>query len=556
MKVNRRYLILLVTGAALIITSAGKAQQLNKEVFVVSSYRPEIADAEKIGGMPDITDTVSMETSIDYTLLPSRIKTDFAPKTIKPATMVGTPLDKLYNSYLKLGLGNYTTPLAEYSIHNLRSKDYAIGAYFFHKSSHTKLTLDNTAEVPAGYARNELSLYGKRFYKGLNVTGDFGYSSHRVRHYGYNTSNFPDSVPEPKASDIRQSFMLFYGEAGLHATEGDSGAVDYSLNLRGEYFRDHFKNKEPHVALRGNLSFPIGSFRAGLGVDLDYFSLDNGDSLYTESITTLKPFVMKRTKEWEVKIAARASVENTEETQVRVYPDLSIRFQVINKALITYFGLSGYLQNNSYQHMAGLNPFLIPGLYTENTNHRLIAVGGLEGHLSSNSAYRIDITFDAMENVPFFLNDTNSLMQNTFGIVYDDADLIRYHGELGWKPLTYLSFMTDFNYSAYKMVAENKPWHRPAFDFTFTTRYNFKEKIYVQIDYLYYGKRFAKNLYPGSPEITLAPINDLNLKLEYRYSDVLSGFLDFYNLLSQEYYLWNQYPSQRLNVLAGVTYKF
>ena len=69
--------------------------------------------------MPVINDTVPFITKTDYTVLPSHLKTEYQLKPIKPASMVGTSLDKLYNSYIKLGLGNYVTPLAELSIHNL-----------------------------------------------------------------------------------------------------------------------------------------------------------------------------------------------------------------------------------------------------------------------------------------------------------------------------------------------------------------------------------------------------------------------------------------------------
>ena len=54
----------------------------------------------------------------------------------------------------------------------------------------------------------------------------------------------------------------------------------------------------------------------------------------------------------------------------------------------------------------------------------------------------------------------------------------------------------------------------------------------------------------------LDPVLDVDLMLGYHYSNALDAFVNVYNLASQKYYLWNQYPSQRINVLVGVTYKF
>jgi hypothetical protein len=546
---------IMIIGLFLFLLDQVSAQDLKKEIYVVSSYKPKIADAEKISTMPSITDTMKFETNIDYTLLPSRIKTDYSPRNIKPAKMVGTPLDKLYKSYLKIGLGNYVTPLVEYSIHNLRSKEYAIGAYIFHKSSHTKMELDNGAKVPAGYGRNELSVYGKKFYKDINLTADIGMNTHRIRYYGYNIDNFPDSVPELEVDDIKQSFFHVFGVVGAHSANADSSALDYVLDLRGDYYRDHFKNKEPHFNVSGSISYPIRTFRFGLDGTYNYYQFNT--NIRKESVLMFHPFAMKRKPEWEVKLAAKLIFEKmNNRSRGYLFPDASIRFQIIEKALVTNIGVTGYLENNNYHSLTSENPFLVPGTAVENTLHRFIAYGGIEGQLSRKMAYRLDVTFDAMEDALFYINDTNSLLQNQFDIVYDDADLIKYHGELAWMPLSNLSLFLKGNYYSYKMTAENKPWQKPTADFTFAVSYNFKEKIFAELDYLVYGKRYAKNYNETDNPYLLNPVHDLNLKLEYKYSNILSGFIHLYNLLSQKYYLWNNYPSQRLNVLIGVTYKF
>ena len=544
----------LVTLLSFIIMPFVSGQDLKKEIYVVSSYKPRIADAEKIASMPSILDTAKIKTETEYNLLPSRIKTDYTLRPIKAAKMVGTPLDKLYKSYLKLGLGNYVTPLAEFSIHNLRSKDYAVGAYIFHKSSYNKLELTNGAKVPAGYGRNEVSVYGKKFYDNINLTADLGLNTHRVRQYGYNVDNFPDSIPEPETEDIKQSFFHIYGAAGVYSVNPDSGAFNFSVNLLGEYYQDHFKNKEPHFNIRGMVSYPIKSFRFGLDASYDYFTFSYQPE--KESIVMLRPFALKRKAEWELKLAARLFFENRDGSRGYIFPDASFRFRIVEEALVMNIAVTGSIENNSYLSVTTENPFLIPGINPRNTIHFFKALGGIEGQLNRNMAYRLNVTFDALEDALFFINDTSTLLQNQFGVVYDNTDLIQYHGEFSWDPLTYLSFFLKANYYNYKMTAEDHPWHKPATDITFAAIYNFKEKIFLEFDYLFLGKRYAQNYNdPGDPFL-LKPVHDLNLKLEYKYSNILSGFIHVYNLLSQKYYLWNFYPNQRLNVLIGVTYKF
>ncbi len=545
-------IVLLIHGLML------HAQNINKEVYVVSTYKPEVADVDKISNMPSITDTIQLNTSIDYTVLPSGIQSDFSPRPIKSAKMVGTPLDKLYNSYVKLGLGNYWTPLAEFSIHNLRSKEYAVGAYVFHKSSHTNLKLDNGAKVPAGYGKNDLAVYGKRFYKNVNLTADIGANTHRVRHYGYNIDNFPpDSLPDLEARDIKQSFFKIYAQTSVYSTNADSNSFKYLLTLNGNYYQDHFSTKQPGVDLATSLNYHIGTFGIGLDADINYYTHKDTTGNYTMNLIGLRPVISKQKEEWKIEFGGRFFYDKyADEKQAYIFPEASIRFQVIDKALITFFGVTGYIEDNDYEEITIENPYVIPGSMPRNTVHRFVGYGGLDGRLSKNSSYRLSATFEAREDVIFYVNDTLTNLENQFSIVYDDADLVKYYGELQWSPFAYLSFFLKSNIYSYKMTGEAKPWHKPAFDMLFNTRYNFKQKIYAEIDFITLGKRYAKNYDNPDEPVQLDPVFDLNVKFEYKYSNILTGFVHFYNLLGQKYYVWNQYPSQRLNVLLGVTYKF
>ncbi len=555
-RIRLKYILLLFV--AFFFKGFTNAQNIKKEVYVVSTYRPEVADVDKISIMPSIADTIRLNTSIDYTVLPSRIQSDYSIRPIKSAKMVGTPLDKLYNSYLKLGIGNYITPLAEFSIHNLRSKEYAIGAYIFHKSSYTKLKLDNGAKVPAGYGKNDIALYGKRFYKNVNLSADVGANTSRVRYYGYNTSNFAsDSLPDLDAQDIKQSFYKVYAQTSVYSTATDSNAFHYLLLLRGEYFQDHYSNKQPGIDFSASVKYHIKSWGIGLDGNVNQYSHKDSSGSYKMTLLELKPFVTKQKYEWKVELGGRFFYDKNADNQtLYIFPEGSLRFQIIDNALVTFFGVTGYIENNSYESISTENPFVSPGTMPKNTLHRFVAFGGLDGRLSRNSSYCFSVTFDARENVIFYANDTLSRLQNQFSIVYDDADLIKYYGELQWSPFSYLSLFLKSNIYSYKMVSEDKPWHKPSFDLLFTTRYNFKEKFFVDIDFVTLGKRYAKNNAVPEDPIQLDPVFDLNLKFEYKYSNILTGFVHFYNLLAQNYSIWNQYPTQRLNVLLGVTYKF
>jgi hypothetical protein len=180
-------------------------------------------------------------------------------------------------------------------------------------------------------------------------------------------------------------------------------------------------------------------------------------------------------------------------------------------------------------------------------------------YLSSKAGYKFEVMMDARDSVPFFANDTITQYNNQFMVIYNDADVIKYHAELSWSPLSYLSFYLRSDLYSYKMIDQAKPWHKPSFELALTASYNFKQKVFADIDFFLLGKRYAPDFAAPGPDpgiITLNPVYDLNLKLEYKYSNILGIFLHFYNLTNTNYYLWNQYPTQHIMVLGGINYKF
>jgi hypothetical protein len=85
-------------------------QTYREEITVVAPYEPTISDAFKIDLRPVTGDTLPVKKSFTYEIRSGLLPTPFSPEPLKPARMVGEPLEKLYKNYLKAGFGNYLTP--------------------------------------------------------------------------------------------------------------------------------------------------------------------------------------------------------------------------------------------------------------------------------------------------------------------------------------------------------------------------------------------------------------------------------------------------------------
>jgi hypothetical protein len=106
------------------------------------------------------------------------------------------------------------------------------------------------------------------------------------------------------------------------------------------------------------------------------------------------------------------------------------------------------------------------------------------------------------------------------------------------------------------MLHEEKPWHLPATTVTLSCNYNLADKIVATAEVFFRGNTFAPDADVPGHIIELDSWVDVNFGAEYRYSKVLSIFVKLNNLGFSRYYIWNNYPTERLNVLGGLTYAF
>ena len=536
------------------ILSIGYSQEMiRKEVRVVQSYAPTLFDAFKINLLPSLKDTMKLSPDFNYKISPKPYSAEYSIRPIKAAKLLDDPLTKLYGTCLKMGLGNYLTPLAELSINNKRSKEYSLGAYARHISSNCKVKLENDEKVFAGYGNDEFDLYGKKIWDNSILSGSAGMDNRSVYYYGYNTT-LVDTLFEKEA--IKQNFMKVNAQMAYRSSYIDSNHLNYNIQVKYNYFADKFNYTENNVFTYGEFSLLRENIL--LGADFSYNYIDETGDLTTRksNIIGLSPWFKKKTGEWRLKAGVDAVFENNEnKTETHFYPDAHLQITIIDNMLNAYFGVSGNLEVNDYQKIVWENPWVKSGVQVRNTNHKLNMYGGLNGNINSSLSYKLRASYKLVNDMYFYVNDTLDDLGNQFYTEYDDVQLSTIYGEILVQPIDNLSLFIGGNYYKYTMTNQDRPWHKPAWDLIVSTRYNLREKILVNADIIGSGKRYVKTYdSSGANELTLDGIVDINLGIEYRYTKILSVFLRFYNLTSSRYQKWNQYPGQGFMVMGGITY--
>ena len=524
------------------------------ELKATSEFEPTIKDAVKLGDLPEIKDTVKKIANINYAIVSTPLVSKYEVIPIDAAKMQNEPLSKLYHSLLKVGMGTYTTPYGEFWINSLRTRDVAYGIHFKHLSSSSHLK-----DVGySGYSDNEGELFGKKFYKKHTLTGEFNYKRNVMHFYGYDTTENNLSKDYTK-----QRYQLFEPVVKLQSHYTDSNKINCGC---GSSYRksDVYKVAENNVKLNTVFNTYINKERLFVAFDADYYNHKLPNDTFNDVIIKLNPYFETHGKKWMLDIGLAATLDafsNQSSAKFYFHPQLNAQFDVYESIIIPYVGVNGGLQKNSLRSLSNENPFIASTLNYKNSNTKINVFGGLKGNLSSKTSYDVKASYSIVDSMHFFIIDysNTSALDNQYQVFYDNTDLFNVSGQVKYQFKEKINFIAKGNYYMYKTKNLNRAYHKPDFDLTFSANYNIKSKIIIKADVFVIGNQFAltkvQDNFTYSYESKLMKgIVDVNLGAEYRYSKMLSFFVNFNNIANTRYYRWEKYPSQRFNLMAGLTF--
>jgi hypothetical protein len=118
---------------------------------------------------------------------------------------------------------------------------------------------------------------------------------------------------------------------------------------------------------------------------------------------------------------------------------------------------------------------------------------------------------------------------------------------------------------SYETKNQAYAWNLPQLQFMIRGNYVLKEKFIFNLDMsietgrksLVYDSTIAGVVYENNQYAApLKTFLDMNLSFEYKYNKMISGFIQFNNLVSQRYLRWYNYPVQGFQIMGGATFKF
>lgn len=568
MSTNKFFTSLFIAPAFITLIIAGSmtanAQTINEEVTVIGAFEPTIPDADKMSLDPPDSETDVKLPEMTYSNQPSPMMVTLKPESISSVRLIGEPLKKLYNNYVKAGFGTYTTPFLDLYTSSLRSKEYALGLHIKHLSSSGKIE-----DYPnANNSLNLIDVYGQKFLDQHTLSANLGFRRNVVHHYGFLTSEFNEtSFPNEyfySNDDLKQRFARVYGSVGIKSNYSEKDKINHFADLKFKSISDLFYTRETSILLSGGADkqFEILDFtdhqQLGMTADLSFTGYKDSTLSQKSTLITLKPFISTSFNEYTLKAGLNINFKLDTVSKAYLFPFAEGQLRIIDDALIVHAGFTGDLSRQSFDELSDANPFVQSVLPLEYTKEKFTFYAGVRARAGSNVDLSATVRSSFVENATFFVNDYRRVPYNRFTLVHDDGKVIKGRVEAEYHTAEHIMLKAFLGFESWSLDTLIKADHTPVLTFGIDAMYQIQNKIVVRANVAARSKQYAR--VPGnSGEVTFNSIKgfaDLSLGFEYRYTKVLSGFINFNNITNTRYFLFNNYPSYRFNLMGGVAYSF
>lgn len=534
---------------------------------ILSEAERNISPSYRIAEKPNIIDTIIPIPNISYPLLSRNMRTEISIEQIDASKIrIIEKLEKLYPGYVRLGIGNYASPLGEIYYNSTRNRRMSYGAHIKHNSSFGNIK----GYAPSTFDNTTGHLFGEFFTTRFKIDADLNYLNNGYHFYG-----IVDTLDLISKDSLTNRVQGINGSVRFsNFTRKDSAKLLYTVKSR----YGHFHEFDPdELNMNGkNSNFMIGTemayklkrnvYAVDFGVKYNKYKFaDQNPNVPLENwhndnntIIQLKPVISSYGEKWKVIYGIDINFDIVSDNVFKVVPVIEGKYSLFNNMFIPYAGIGGGVRQNTFETLNRTNEFIVSEIDLQNTKE-LKFYAGIKGTLSKKLSFNIQAHSTNFTNMPLFINDTVYSDLYKFDVVYDRVTALGVNGSISYQAAEKLKVDAIVAYNNFTPVNQLHAWNLPALDITLRGSYNLFDKIYVKSDLtLLGGRKSPEGLFTtdAEPDYELGFVADANLHAEYRYNNRVSAFIQFNNLAAQKYFRWNRYRVQGFQVLGGVTFAF
>lgn len=551
--------------AVLGLVSVNQAQ--NDNVTITGGYVPKLRPVEKIAIKPVVQDTFTKNAVPTYRLLDPIVPFTYTPDTLSAARMKSEPIKRLKRFYLKVGFGMYLSPIAEFRMNSLRSKNIQYDLYYKYDASFAKKLFMGKNKPVLGYpgyqdhgGGGNFSYLMKQYTLGISAN----YSANQRHYYGYDASQ--PGLDTLTKKDIRQNYQKFaLGVSFRNNLPWDSTKLVTDNYVRYYYMFDRYKADEHGLEIRTDWRKAVSGIFVGGALGVEYYNFKAMGAAKGQGggLVHIQPYVKAGRKIWEVLAGINMAVGFDTATKFYIAPNIQARVNAYREHVIIYADLTGGAYRNTYDALRLQNPFINGGITTANAYKPIDLQAGIKGKFAGNFYYNVGGGYSKIFNKAFFITDTIRAIHNTFTVVYDDLGTGKVFGEFGYQKGESFRLGLKVNANFFDTGNLARAWYMPKYEATLSGMYNIRDKFIIKADVFYLGDLWAPDYrYSGTENrwvehpVVLRNAIDVNIGLEYRYNKMLGFFLNGTNLAAFRYQRWINYPTQGIGVNGGITLNF
>ena len=561
-------------------------ENINQEVKVVKAYTPTVSDAYKVNYMPILDDSVKVQSAFKYRILSTSVATDYKPAPISAARINNKRKAYLDKSYIKGGVGNYSTVDAELGYNILQNETFVLGFNVGHVSSLGDVTLENDKTVDAPFHNTWATANFLHFFDDKTFSVDLGFMHNKYQYYGFQTLDPNGSYWLPDGNlaggdrfmpDQDQRLSGFDVSVGLMNNVTDKRKTSYKLNAGFNTFGNLTGVKQNGFSIDGTLYRPINDLAFAVDAEVASFKTSVPDTvgpMYTfhdrsQTLVKVNPSINFSFDNASLKVGMLlAGVIDTNGDEFYVTPDVLGELNVVEGIVSIYGGLNGQVFVNDYRSMLYENPFASADINVKSALYGLNFLAGIKGNFSASTSFSAGVEYGYFNDEHFWVNKSynnevigGEMMRsqhysNLFDVVYDDGSLLKVVGELTYKPKDGVVVALNGAYYGWSLDRLAAAWHKPEIEFGAETSFLLLENLHMTAGVKVLGERQAYDPSMANNQKALKSVVDINVGGEYNFSRHWSFWANINNIAAAKYYQWNGYPMQGLNAKAGIVFTF
>jgi hypothetical protein len=491
------------------------------------------------------------QSTVTEKLSYSYLNTFYAPPSVnqryQAAELSKAKQLDLQQSEIRVGFGNYQSPIGKASIFTNLSDNFLAGLDVRHLS----FGVGEIDDKNSASSQTVVGLKGDYFTENSTAFGRVNYSSNTGYFYGYS----PQS--EVDRSTIKQQFNEFNFSTGYELLPTEDSPLNLKLSGEANLLSSALTLAENAFAINANIGYQANeNIRAeisarGLLSSLVTDSVDVNRNLYK-----IRPsFTYAIDK---LSVTAGANVVLVDDTtyvgkSTGIFPHFSINY-AFSDAANMYLGVSGDVNEVLLKNLSAENFFISNNAYLSHSNQNYKFNLGVRGGIN-NFSYHVNGSFEQVENMAFF---ANGLADSTrFDLVYElgNTSILQTNLQLGYNVSNRFRANVDITYFSYTLDSLEQAWHMPKYQARLGGTIKANEKLSFMVNYLLLGGIEALNLQSGTKR-SLGIISDIALQADYKINKNWGAFISVDNLLNSNYERYANYINRGIMLKVGASLSF